>query len=276
MSIEDKAIEASWQVGRLYIHLNPSQKKIYDKYKTSYIANSKFVANCSRKIGKSVLGLFLGVETCIAKEKALVAFIAPTVDDVQEYVKQLYDVVFKTCPEGLRPTLQRTQISFPNGSKILFRGIGRGVGSSYNNLRSFAFDLIILDEAGFSANLDEIVDGALLPTLIPRNGNMILLSTRPITPDHVFNEYVEKAKVANAYMELTIRDSHYSIEQQDKFIKDLGGITCAKVRREFFCESVIDTDFQLCPEWKQEYERDTPDTPDRKYWFNYDVLDQGW
>ena len=272
----ERAIEASWQVGRLYVHLNPSQRKIYDTYKASNIRTSKFVANCSRKIGKSVLGLFLGAETCIANKNALVAFIAPTVEDVQEYVRQLYDVVFATCPDELKPRLMKTQIKFPNGSKILFRGVGKGVGSSYNNLRSFAFDLIILDEAGFSANLDEIVDGALLSTLIPRNGNMLLLSTRPVTPDHVFNEYVEQAKLDNAYIMLTIRDSHYPLERQDKFIRDAGGIACAKVRREFFCESVIDTDFQLCPEWKDEYEREMPKSDNFKLWYKYDALDQGW
>src|ERR1035438_4651655 len=154
----EKAIEASWQVGRLYVHLNPSQRKIYDAYKLSAGRNSKFVVNCSRKLGKSVLGLFLGAETCIAKPKSLVAFIAPTVDDVTEYVRQLFTVVFATCPEHLKPKLRKTQLVFPNGSKILFRGVGKGVGTSYNNLRSFAFDLIVLDEAGFSANLDEIVD----------------------------------------------------------------------------------------------------------------------
>ncbi len=132
MTDAEKAIAASWQVGRLYVHLNLSQRKIYDAFKISISRNSKFVVNCSRKIGKSVLGLFLGAETCIQKPKALVAFIAPTVDDVQEYVKQLYDVVFATCPEGLKPKLRRTQLVFPNGSKILFRGVGKGVGTSYS------------------------------------------------------------------------------------------------------------------------------------------------
>lgn len=276
MTDAEKAIEASWLEGRLFIHLNPSQRKIYTGFKLSAPKNSKFVVNCSRKIGKSVLGLFLGAEVCIQTKGALVAFIAPTIDDVQEYVRQLYDVCFATCPVELRPKLKKTQIVFPNGSKILFRGVGKGVGTSYNNLRSFAFDLIILDEAGFSANLDEIVDGALVATLIPRNGNMLLLSTPPVTPDHAFKSYCDQAEIDGAYMKLTIRDSHYSLERQEKFIKDLGGITSHKVRREFFCEFVIDTDFQLCPEWKPEYERDIPVDDSFRFWFKYDFLDQGW
>jgi hypothetical protein len=273
---DEKAIETSWQIGRLYVHLNPSQRKIYDAYKIAKDGHSKFVVNCSRKIGKSVLGLFLGSEVCISKANSLVGFIAPTVDDVQEYVRQLYDVVFATCPAELKPRLGKTQIKFANGSKILFRGVGKGVGTSYNNLRSFAFDLIILDEAGFSANLDEIVDGALVATLIPRNGNMLLLSTPPVTPDHAFKGYCDQAELDGAYMKLTIRDSHYPLERQEKFIKDLGGLLSHKVRREFFCEFVIDTDFQLCPEWKPEYERETPKTDSFKYFFKYAALDQGW
>jgi len=271
-----KAILASWQTGRLYVHLNPSQKKIYDQFKLTAPVNSKFVVNCSRKIGKSVLGMFLAAEVCIQKPKALVAFIAPTIDDVQEYVRQLYDVAFASCPDELKPRLLKTQIKFANGSKILFRGVGKGQGTSYNNLRSFAFDLIILDEAGFSANLDEIVDGALLSTLIPRNGNMLLMSTPPVTPDHVFKTYCDQAQLEGAYMELTIRDSHYPLELQDKFIKDLGGITSHKVQREFFCKFVIDTDFQLCPEWKPEFEHDLAQDDNFKYWFKYEGLDQGW
>src|SRR5262245_27570327 len=196
MTDQERAIEASWLTGRLYVHLNPSQRKIYDAYKAARARNAKFVVNCSRKIGKSVLGLFIGAEVCIAREKALVGFIAPTVDNVQEYVQQLYDVVFRTCPEHLRPKLGKTQIKFSNGSKILFRGVGKGQGTSYNNLRSFAFDLIILDEAGFSDHLDEIVDGALLSTLMPRGGDMLMLSTPPVTPDHAFPAYCEAARLA--------------------------------------------------------------------------------
>lgn len=276
MTSQEKAIEASWVEGRLFIHLNPSQRKVYTKYKLSSTANTKFVVNCSRKIGKSVLGLFLAAEVCIQKPGALVAFIAPTIDDVQQYVRQLYDVVFATCPAELRPKLMKTQIVWPNGAKVLFRGIGKGQGTSYNNLRSFAFDLIILDEAGFSANLDEIVDGALFSTLLPRNGNMLLLSTPPVTPDHAFKSYCDQADVDGAYMKLTIRDSHYTLEQQDKFIRELGGLTSHKVRREFFCEFVIDTDFQLCPEWKTAFEQTLAIDDSYKYWFKYDFLDQGW
>jgi hypothetical protein len=135
------------------------------------------------------LGLFIATETAIQKKDALIAFVAPTVDNVQAYTRQLIQVVFKSCPEHLKPTFLKTEIIFPNGSRILFRGIGKGIANSYDNLRSFAFDLILLDEAGFSANLDEIVDGALMPTLLPRNGNMLLLSTPPVTPDHAFKGY---------------------------------------------------------------------------------------
>lgn len=299
MTDNEKAIHASWQLGRLYVHLNPSQKKIYDRYAASRDQNSKFVVNCSRKLGKSVLGLFVATEACLQKPNALVAFIAPTVDSVQSYIKQLAQVVFSCkcghahegsvctmtpckcetftgCPAALLPKMMKTELQFPNGSKILFRGVGKGVSDSYHNLRSFAFDLVVLDEAGFSANLDEIVDGALLATLLPRKGNMLLLSTPPITPDHAFKEYVEQAKLVNAYMELTLRDSHYPIERQDQFIRELGGMESAKVQREFFCKFIIDSDFQIIPEWDDKYVQEVPRDGKWKYWRKYLSLDPGW
>lgn len=276
MTDAEKAIEASWQIGRLYVHLNPSQRRIYDAFKASKDKNTRFVVNCSRKIGKSVLGMFLAAETCIQKPNALVAFIAPTIDDVQKYARQLVEVAFNSCPVEMRPKLLRTELVFPNGSRVLFRGVGKGQGSSYNNLRSFSFDLIVLDEAGFSSHLDEIVDGALMSTLLPRRGNMLMLSTPPVTPDHAFPGYCESAKIDGAYIELTLRDSHYPIEIQDKYIKELGGITSHKVLREYFCKFVVDKDLQLCPEWKAEYERETPILSDFKYFFKYEFLDQGW
>lgn len=272
----DKAIEASWQVGRLYVHLNPSQRKIHDAYKASKDINTRFVVNCSRKIGKSVLGMFIAAEVCIQKPKALVAFIAPTIDDVQKYARQLVEVAFATCPPELMPKLTRTELIFQNGSRVLFRGVGKGQGSSYNNLRSFAFDLIVLDEAGFSSHLDEIIDGALMSTLLPRRGNMLMLSTPPVTPDHAFPGYCEAAKLDGAYIELTIRDSHYPVDVQDKFIKELGGIMSHKVQREYFCKFVIDKDLQLCPEWSDRYEMDVPIDDKFQYWFKYEFLDQGW
>jgi len=276
MTDAEKAIEASWQLGRLYVHLNPSQRKIYDAYKASKDRNTRFVVNCSRKIGKSVLGMFIATEVCIAKKNALVAFIAPTIDDVQKYARQLVEVTFATCPPELRPRLTKTELVFPNSSRVLFRGVGKGQGSSYNNLRSFAFDLIVLDEAGFSSHLDEIVDGALMSTLLPRRGNMLMLSTPPVTPDHAFPGYCEAAKLDGAYIELTIRDSHYPVEVQDKFIKELGGLTSHKVLREYFCKFVIDKDLQLCPEWNERYEVDVPLDDRFQYWFKYEFLDQGW
>jgi hypothetical protein len=272
----ERAVEASWIEGRLYIHLNPSQKKIYDAYKASKDKNTRFVVNCSRKIGKSVLGMFVAAEACIQRPNALVAFIAPTIDDVQKYARQLVEVAFTSCPAELRPRLTKTELVFPNGSRVLFRGVGKGQGSSYNNLRSFAFDLIVLDEAGFSSHLDEIVDGALMSTLLPRRGNMLMLSTPPVTPDHAFPGYCEAAKLDGAYIELTIRDSHYPVDVQDKFIKELGGIMSHKVQREYFCKFIVDKDLQLCPEWKTDYEMDVPLDDGFKHFFKYEFMDQGW
>lgn len=274
----ERAVETSWTLGRLYLHLNPSQRKIYDSYQLGRAKNIKYVVNCSRKLGKSVLGLFVATEVAIRNKDALIAYIAPTVDNVQAYTRQLIQVVFKTCPEHLKPKFMKASIDFPNGSRILFRGVGKGIADSYHNLRSFAFDLIVLDEAGFSANLDEIVDGALLSTLLPRNGNMLLLSTPPVTPDHAFKQYCDEAKLDGAYSEFTIRDSHYTKEQQDKFIKAVGGETSAKAQREYFCKFVIDTDFQIIPEWNDKYIQVAGVQRDKnwKYWFKYLSLDPGW
>lgn len=276
MTDQEKAIEASWTLGRLYLHLNPSQRKIYDKYQEKKGLNAKFVVNCSRKIGKSVLGLFIASEMALSKADTLIAYIAPTVDSIQSYMRQLVQVAYKTCPDHLKPKMLKTELVFANGSRILFRGVGKGISDSYHNLRSFAFDLIVLDEAGFSANLDEIVDGALVSTLLPRNGNMLLLSTPPVTPDHAFKDYCDRAKLEGAYMELTIRDSHYSPEQQDRFIKELGGIDSAKVQREYFCKFVIDTDFQIIPEWDDKYVATVEKDKNWKYWHKYLSLDPGW
>lgn len=276
MNDAERAVETSWTLGRLYLHLNPSQRKIYDRYQAGRAKNIKYVVNCSRKLGKSVLGLFIATEVAIQNKDALIAYIAPTVDNVNAYTRQLIQVVFKTCPEHLKPKFLKTEIVFPNGSRILFRGVGKGIADSYHNLRSFAFDLILLDEAGFSSNLDEIVDGALLSTLLPRNGNMLLLSTPPVTPDHAFKQYCDEAKLEGAYSQFTIRDSHYTLEQQDKFIKAVGGEKSAKARREYFCEFVIDTDFQIIPEWQEKYVQPAKRDKNWKYWFKYLSLDPGW
>lgn len=276
MTEDERTIETSWTLGRLYLHLNPSQRKIYDRYAEGKSRNIKFVTNCSRKIGKSVLGLFIASEVAIQKSDALIAYVAPTIDSVQSYMRQLYQVVFKTCPEHLKPKMTKAEMVFPNGSRILFRGVGKGISDSYNNLRPFAFDLVVLDEAGFSANLDEIVDGALLSTLLPRNGNMLMLSTPPVTPDHAFKSYCDEAKLIGAYIELTIRDSHYTVEQQDKFIAAAGGEKSAKARREYFCEFVIDTDFQIIPEWDEKYMQVVQRDKNWKYWHKYLSLDPGW
>lgn len=273
---DSRAYQLAWEEGRLYVFFNKSQKKIYDAYYASDPKNVVYVVNCSRKLGKSVLGLFMCAEKAIQTPNAMIAFIAPTVDKVQKYIKQLYDVAFKTCPDNLKPKVKRDGLEFPNGSKILFQGVGSGIGTSFNNLRSFAYDFAVLDEAAFSANLDEIIGGVLIPTLMPRKGRLLMLSTPSVTPEHAFKDYVDQAKLEGAYSEFTLRDSHYSLEEQDKFIQAMGGIDSSKVRREYFCEFKIDETLQLCPEWEAKFEGEVPRDTNFKYWYKYDALDQGW
>jgi len=275
--LEQRRNSELWERGDIEFLLNESQKKIYHNWKANRFKSTTSTVCSSRKLGKSTLGLFIASELCIKNPDTLIGFVAPTVGALSLYIQQLFQTVFASCPPTLRPKLTDTQMVFGNGSKIIFAGLAKGTGSSYETLQSFSFDLVLIDEAGSIKNLDNIVDAILIPTLLARRGHLIMFSTPSREGNnHPFYKYCQKAKVEGTYSEYTIRDSHYPLDIQNKFIDELGGIDSINAKREFFCQWVIDESKQVIPEWASKYKAVTPQPEVYQFYRHYLGLDSGY
>jgi hypothetical protein len=249
-----EAIVAAWTFGQLDFTLTKIGRFIKRDWLASLNKDILFVANCTRKGTKTCAAFTIATELCIQRPGFRVIFLAPVEGSVENYAQDVCKQVFSTCPKGLMPKINRSQVLWPNDSMITFGGLGRGTaGGSYNNPRSFTFDLAIVDEASFTGSLETIIEDVLTPCVLPRSGHIIMLSTPPEVADHPFKKYCEKAKDKGCYSEYTIDDSHYPKDQIERFITAMGGRDSAKCQREFFGKFVIDKDILIVPEFSMEH-----------------------
>jgi len=247
----EEAQRAAWSSGQLDFTLTPLGRVIKQEWLASLSKGKVFVENVTRKGTKSSVALTIAASLCIQKPGYRAAFVAPVEKHVQAYVGDLAERVFSTCPLDLMPTFVGLDIEFNNGSRIMTVGLGKGTAAgTYNNLRSFTFDLAIVDEAGFVGSLETVVDSVLKPCVLPMDGHIVLLSTPPETADHPFKKYCDESRANGCYSEHTILESHYSREVIETFIKEMGGLESPRCQREYFCKFVVDQEWILIPEYR--------------------------
>lgn len=194
------------------------------------------------------------VETCLQEPNVEVAFVAPVQKNLSQYLKKITRKVFDDCPEELHPSFNAQQIfyEFPNGSVLYVAGANR---ESYNQLRGYGLKRVAIDEGAQVDNLKELIKDVLLPALLDSNGDLLVGSTPPVTPDHYFRELCEEAELGGYYAKYTIYEAGYPperiLEWKNETIKKPSDITTWQ--REYLAEFVVDAERALCPEFKDEY-----------------------
>jgi len=140
---------------------------------------------------------------------------------------------------------------FPNGSEIAVAGTEMG---QIDNLRGTAMDLGIIDEAGFATDLEYVIGSVLLPQTLTRpNARIILASTPPVSPDHAFVTYAQKAMDKSAYAKFTIYDNPLiTPERIEEYKIESGGGESTTWRREYLAEFVTSRDSAIFPEASEE------------------------
>ena len=132
------------------------------------------VVNCGRRFGKTVLAVLEMIALASAKEKASVAYIAPT-------YQQARDIAWNQLKEYAQPVIKQVNESrlelvivnkFGKTSKIALRG-----WESVETLRGQAFDFLVLDEVSSYRNFWVNWQEVLRPTLTDRRGQCLFIST---------------------------------------------------------------------------------------------------
>jgi PBSX family phage terminase large subunit len=133
------------------------------------------VVNCGRRFGKTLLSVYEMVALASGKDKASVAYIAPTYQQARDIAWAHLKDVCRPVTSG-EPNESRLEINIVNKfgttSKIVLRG-----WESVETLRGQAFDFIVLDEVSSYRNFWLNWQEVLRPTLTDRKGQCLFIST---------------------------------------------------------------------------------------------------
>jgi hypothetical protein len=254
LSRED-LVAIAWQRGNLAWKLRPEQRLL--KTELEYPHVQLVVMNIARRFGKTFTLVNYALEQA-QKQKQKIRYGCAFLTDLEEFVLPAFYQELEDCPEALRPKYIRTRKTwvFPNGSEIKLVGLDKNP----NGLRGNAINIIIIDEAGFVANLKHVYTSVIVPaTAKQKNIKIIFISTPPESPDHYFVELIQKAQTQpNGYYAcLTIDDiSDLDPRERQRLLDEVGGEHSTAAQREFFCRIIVDATRAICPEFDAAAEAD--------------------
>lgn len=132
------------------------------------------LARCGRRAGKSYADIVYMLSVCQARKGANVLYLGITQSSAMEIIWQpLLDMLrrHKIVHRALPST---KLVMFPNGSKIKI--FGADSENAKNRLRGVPYDLVIVDECGYVAEVDDLVD-IVLPSIADYGGTICLTSS---------------------------------------------------------------------------------------------------
>ena len=281
-----EAVESLWYKGILYWKLNTAQKKIYQLYNE---CKSRIpVIQCSRRGGKSYSLIILALEQCIKKPDSIVHYACPTAVMATKIVIPTVNMIIKDCPVDLKPVYHKADraFTFPNGSKIQIEGVDEG---NAERLRGSSSNLAIVDEAGFVDDLEYLVNDILLPQVATTNGKMILSSTPPKSTAHPFLKFVNKAKLKDSYIRLSMPEILELIKNDELHLRQhldpavieelkeaTGGENSPSWRREFLAENITDVTSAVLPEFTEVLEKEIViENQKPEFYYYFTAMDPG-
>lgn len=242
-------VEEMWRRGTISIlKLDPTQKEFDRLVKES---KEKIpVILSSRRLGKSWWALVHSIETCLQKENAVVKFVAPTKEMINDIIEKTMPQILEDCPAMLRPVQMKSKYvyRFHNGSRLEMAGINSGHADKIRG--SFA-DLCIVDEAGFCNDLLNTVRSVLIPTTTNTGGKIVLLSTPPTDLEHDFLKLVEDAESRGVLIKKTIYDNPRITPEMIESILAAypGREKHPDFKREYLCQIRKNEEYSVLPEF---------------------------
>jgi hypothetical protein len=195
----------------------------------------------SRQLGLSTVSAAYVVWYAIFKKDKNILVIATKLNTAINFIKKV-----KTMLDGLPPWLLLTKfeptkqsVRFDNGSTIT------AVPTSPDAGRSEALALLIVDEAAFIRDFDEIWT-ALYPTL-STGGSAIILSTPNGVGGQYYKLWTEAESGANDFNPIRLPWQVHPEHNQSWFDKETKNLPKRKVAQEFLCDFISSGDTFLQP-----------------------------
>ena len=142
------------------------------------------VSIIGRQFGKTTIAENMAIYWALNNSNSVVYWVSPTDSQAQKVYK---DIVVAIIESGIVKSKKMpkgdTEITFINGSKILFRS-----AASEDSLRGQSVDYLILDEAAFIKR--DTVEQILLPMLNVRGKKALFIST-PKGKNYLYDYYLK-------------------------------------------------------------------------------------
>lgn len=248
---QEEATNILWAVGDLSYKLWDQQIAIYLRVKSLPPHVQQIVFLCARQYGKSVLGVLLACEDCLANPDVVVMIIGPSIKHAREIVTPRMRMICKDAPEGtVKFHKSKDYWEFDNGSELRLGGFDTTSGTT----RGKTLYKIYIEEI-LESSPDTFLDylrSDLVPALThSKNAQIYYLTTLPKIPDHPFvTDIIPQADMDGVYFVYTIDDNKKIDETKKKeIIKLCGGENSVEYRREYLCEQVRDHSLVLVPEF---------------------------
>ena len=235
------------QAGFLDFLLRPGQSEIKEWWKTN--GQDISIVHAARGYGKTWLALVLAIECAARKGNRRIVYASPSREQSREIVVPTMSLLQERLEGALevKQVAATHQYRLRNNSIIILEGADDDHG---NHLRGPFADLAICDEAGFWKYCDYAIHSVLYPVVKRRRGRILVLSTSPESVGHEFVGLCETAIRNGGYLKRTISENQdLTDEQKASYIEKLGGINSTAVKRELYCEFVIESERAVVPEF---------------------------
>ena len=237
------------------------------------VQNKLFVANCSRRFGKTYWVIIECIRVARSKPRAKVKIATAFLTDLEEFILPAFETVLDDCPEAYRPKYlqSKKKYFFHNGSEIQLIGLDRKPNAGRGNY----CDLYVFDEAAYIKNLTYIYSSVVVPMTMYREGaRVIMISTPPKSPDHDFKDFCLKAEYENAYVKLDIyKNPMVTPEMIEEYKAEC--LTKTDWEREYLCEFATDETLSIIPEMRGYDYKITQKDDNYKYYHKYVSMDLG-
>jgi len=281
--LSPEAEAVCWETGDLFFRRRRTQLMLKAAWEKSKIFSKKFYVETTRRFGKSTELLQLMDEECRKNPGKRCAFFAPVKDALLDYIKPIIDELYRDCPDHLRPAFndQRFLLSYSNGASIIFRGSNN---QQHRARRGQEFHLAGIDEARDVQDLAELIDSVVFPSLFESDGFLIISSTPADTRSHELFKYRQLAQLGGWFFQMKMSEAAkiepevYTPEKVERWKAEI----CAgpdgedRYNREFECAWIVNKSRQVIPEWRTDYEKDTPHDPYYSFYKHYIFLDWGY
>lgn len=268
---EREAKEQLWLRGNLQWKLHAGQTLIDEAYQA--IEGKLFVGLCSRRYGKTYWSVVKALEKAIKTPKARIKICSQYQKDIEEIITPIINDVMSDIPGKLKPSFNssKKKFKFKNGSEIALVGLDKNP----NGLRGQYISLVVIDEAFLIDNLNYLYSSVIIPaTMYQEDAKVIMISTPGLSTDCDFFQMCSKSQVENAFVKFTIHDNPMvNPAMIAEFQKEC--LTESDFKREYLCEWVTDTNFQIIPEWKPEFVQEVTHDDLTKYYRRYISFDIG-